>query len=118
MRCVMHWDPNRLVVAAERLQLGEQVEQVAEHHRRARVRRPNLRAHSDLHVTVEDQVPEGNESAVSATLQPLIGQGLDRDQAIHALASVPSGGNVAFFAAKPPVQGQAFPNGVDHGLCH
>jgi hypothetical protein len=89
----MRYDPNRPVVAEGWSQLDEdeQIELVAEYHRRARVRLPNLRLHADLHVTVENQVLLGDETPVAAALQRLMGKGLDRHDAIHAVASVLSG---------------------------
>jgi SH3-like domain-containing protein len=89
----MRYDPDRSVVAEEWSQLGEgeQIELVAEYHRLARIRLPNLRLHAGLHVTVENQVLLGDETPVAAALQRLIGEGLDRHDAIHAIASVLSG---------------------------
>ena len=86
----MRYDPNRPVVAEEWSQLdeGEQIELVAEHHRRARIRLPNLRLHAGLHVTVENQVLLGDETPIAAALQRRMGEGLDRHDAIHAIASV------------------------------
>jgi hypothetical protein len=89
----MRYDPARPVDAEEWSQLdeGEQIELVVEHHRRARIRLPNLRLHAGLHVTVENQVLLGEETPVAAALQRLMGEGLDRHDTIHAIASVLSG---------------------------
>jgi SH3-like domain-containing protein len=89
----MRYDPARPVDAEEWSQLdeGDQIELVVEHHRRARIRLPNLRLHAGLHVTVENQVLLGEETPVAAALQRLMGEGLDRHDAIHAIASVLSG---------------------------
>jgi hypothetical protein len=89
----MRYDPARPVDAEEWAQLdeGEQIELVVEHHRRARIRFPNLRLHAGLHVTVENQVLLEDETPVAAALQRLMGEGLDRHDAIHAIASVLSG---------------------------
>src|SRR5262245_33464432 len=89
----MRYDPARPVDAEEWSQLveGEQIELVVEYHRQARIRIPNLRLHAGLHVTVENQVLLGDETPVAATIERLIGEGLDRHDAIHAIASVLSG---------------------------
>lgn len=89
----MRYDPARPVNAEEWSQLdeGEQIELVAEYHLRSRIRLPNLRLHAGLHVTVENQVLLGKETPVATTLQRLMGEGLDRHDAIHAIASVLSG---------------------------
>ena len=86
----MRYDPARPVDAKEwsRLDEGEQIELVMEHHRRARIRLPNLRVHAGLHATVENQVLLGEETPVAAALLRLMGEGLDRHDAIHAIASV------------------------------
>jgi Domain of unknown function (DUF1841) len=86
----MRYDPARPVDAEEWSQLdeGEQIELVMEHHRPARIRLPNLRVHASLHVTVENQVLLGEETPVAAALRRLMGEGLDRHDAIHAIASV------------------------------
>ena len=89
----MRYDPARPVDAEEWSQLdeGEQIELVVEHHRRARIQLPNLRLHTGLHVSVENQVLLGEETPVAAALQRLLGEGLDRHDAIHAIALVLSG---------------------------
>jgi Domain of unknown function (DUF1841) len=89
----MRYDPTRPVNREEWSQLdeGEQIELVEEHHRRAGIRLPNLRLHAGLHVTVENQVLLGEETPIAAALQRLMGEGLDRHDAIHAIASVLSG---------------------------
>jgi hypothetical protein len=86
----MRYDPTRPVDTEEWSQLdeGEQIELVEEHHRRAGIRLPNLRLHAGLHVTVENQVLLGEETPIAAALQRLMGEGLDRHDAIHAIASV------------------------------
>jgi hypothetical protein len=67
---------------AERIQLAQ------DYHRRARVRLPNERLHAVFHVVVENQIALGDEMPVQSTLQRLMAQGLDRHEAIHAIASV------------------------------
>jgi hypothetical protein len=67
---------------AERLSLVE------DYHRRARIRLPNVRVHATFHVVVENQVAIGDEIPVSRTLARLMNKGLDRHEALHAIASV------------------------------
>jgi hypothetical protein len=89
----MRYDPARPVDAEEWSQLdeSEQIELVEEHHRRARIPLPNLRLHAGLHVTVENQILLGEETPIAVALQRLMREGLDRHDAIHAIASVLSG---------------------------
>jgi Domain of unknown function (DUF1841) len=67
---------------AERLHLAQ------DYHRRARVRLPNENLHAVFHVVVENQIALGNEIPVQSTVQRLMAEGLDRHEAIHAVASV------------------------------
>jgi len=66
---------------AERIQLAQ------DYYRRARVRLPNEK-HAVFHVVVENQIALGDEIPVQSTLQRLMVEGLDRHEAIHAIASV------------------------------
>jgi hypothetical protein len=45
-------------------------------------------AHAAMHVTVENQIAEGDQLPVLRTLLRLMAEGLDRHDAIHAIASV------------------------------
>src|SRR5450759_783466 len=65
---------------AERIHLAQ------DYHRRARVRLPNEKLHAVLHVEVENQIALGNEMPVQGTVQRLMAEGLDRQEAIHAIA--------------------------------
>ena len=67
---------------AERIQLAQ------DYYRRARVRLPNEKLHAVFHVVVENQIALGDEIPVQSTLQRLMVEGLDRHEAIHAIASV------------------------------
>jgi hypothetical protein len=69
----------------------ERIELVRRFHRRARIVLPSERAHAAFHVVVEDQVAMGEETPVAATLDRLIREGLDRHEAVHAIASVLAG---------------------------
>ena len=71
-----------LVNASERMQL------VRRYHRRQRIRLPNETIHTVVHVIVENQVALGDEFPAKAVLLRLMKEGLDRHEAIHAIASV------------------------------
>ncbi|MBI3454899.1 MAG: DUF1841 family protein [Candidatus Rokubacteria bacterium] len=65
----------------------ERIALVAAYHRRTRVKLPNLQLHAAFHVVVENQLAEGT-SGVHEALERLMGAGLDRHDAIHAIGSV------------------------------
>jgi hypothetical protein len=85
------------------LELDEQerIDQVIDYHKRAK--KPvgqNNRVHAAAHVIVETQVAMGDATVVPATLDRLMREGLDRHDAIHAIASVLMG--IFFDVAKNP----------------
>lgn len=51
-------------------------------------RLPSPKLHATVHAIVENQVAVGAETPVSATLQRLLGEGLGRHDAVHAIGSV------------------------------
>ncbi len=61
---------------------------VMEYHREADVELPNEQVHAVVHVVVENQIALGDEMSAQATLERLMREGLDRHEAIHAVASV------------------------------
>jgi hypothetical protein len=61
---------------------------VEEYHRRARVKLPNETIHAIIHSVIENQILLGDETPVQRTLQRLMGEGLDRHEAIHAIGMV------------------------------
>src|SRR3984893_2385088 len=67
---------------AERIRLAER------YHRRAHIRVPSIKAHAAMHVVVENQIALGDELPVRATLDRLVGEGLDRHEAMHAIGLV------------------------------
>lgn len=69
------------------LEDGERAEVVFRYHKRRGARAGNLRFHAIIHATVETQLAEGHAGATAA-LERLLGQGLDRHEAIHAIGSV------------------------------
>ena len=75
---------------AEWLALDEQerIDAVTDFHHHARVRLPNAKVHAVAHVIVENQIAEGDALPVGRTLERLMGEGLDRHDAIHAIGMV------------------------------
>ena len=67
---------------------GERIHLAQSYHRRARVRLPNEKVHAVVHVVVENQIALGDETPVQRTVQRLMAEGLDRHEAIHAVASL------------------------------
>lgn len=86
----MRYDPFHDPDPAAWLGLDEQIRiQLAQdYHRREKIRLPNLTIHATIHAVVENQVALGEEIPVRATLKRLLGEGLDRHDAIHAIGAV------------------------------
>jgi hypothetical protein len=70
----------------------EQIDLVMGYHETGADRPPNPIAHAVLHVMVENQIAIGQAIPVAATLIRLENEGLDRHDALHAIASVLVGG--------------------------
>jgi len=66
----------------------ERINLVIDYHRRTRVQLENPEPHAIAHVVVENQVALGEATLVPETLDRLMGEGLDRHEAIHAIGSV------------------------------
>ena len=66
---------------------AEQIDLVSAHHRRAGVELPNAALHAATHVIIENQILLGEETAVASTLERLLGEGLSRHDAIHAIGT-------------------------------
>jgi hypothetical protein len=84
-----NYDPLRAPEARAWLALGEdeRIALVEAYHRRARVRLPDAKVHAVVHVIVENQL--AMELPVpAATLARLMHEGLDRHDALHAIAMV------------------------------
>lgn len=60
---------------------------VEDYHKQAKIHVPGMYAHTLFHTVVENQVALGSECRAGATLQRLLREGLDRHEAIHAIAS-------------------------------
>ena len=65
----------------------QRLELVSAYHRRTRVKLPNAQLHKAVHVIVENQLAEGMDLTTDV-LDRLPAEGLDRHEAIHAIASV------------------------------
>jgi hypothetical protein len=70
---------------------GEQINLVMASHRRAGTELPNPLLHATIHVVVENQIALGDENPVQSTLARLQREGLDRDDAVHAIGSILAG---------------------------
>ena len=64
----------------------ERLSEALAYHKRSKIKPPNSQLHAIMHVAVENQVAEGYEAAVRA-LGRLLDEGLERHEAIHAIAS-------------------------------
>lgn len=86
----MRYDPEAAPDAArwQELDEDEQIMLVEAYHRRAGVELANTRVHAVMHVVIENQVAEGDELPVRRAIERLMGEGLDRHEAVHAVASV------------------------------
>jgi len=87
---MQRYDPLKAPPAAAWLVLGEtdRLALVEAYHRRARVRLPNLKLHATFHAIVENQAAMGDETPVRRTLARLVGEGVDRHEAVHAVAAM------------------------------
>ena len=87
---MQRYDPLEAPDPKEWLELGEQerIDLVRDYHRRVRIRLPNEQMHATLHAIVEAQIALGDETPVRRIAERLIGEGLDRHDAIHAIGMV------------------------------
>jgi hypothetical protein len=84
------YDPFTAPDAEEWLALDddERMQLAVNYHVASRIELPNARVHATMHVVVENQVALGDETPVRDKLRQLMAQGLDRHDAVHAIASV------------------------------
>ncbi len=84
------YDPDIAPNPAEWLALeeSERMRQVKAYHRRTGVSLPNENAHAVTHAIIENQIAMGDKMPVRRALDRLMAEGLDRHEAVHALASV------------------------------
>ena len=71
-----------------KLDESERIDAVMDYHRRTRVKLENPKLHAMAHVVGENQVALGETTSVPVTLERLIHEGLERHEAIHAIASI------------------------------
>ena len=85
-----HYDPYVAPSPEEwnALQEAERIILVEEYHRQAGEEMPNNRLHATIHTIVESQVALGDEIPIATEFDRLMREGLDRHEAIHAIASV------------------------------
>ncbi len=87
-----HYDPSKKINSEQWLSIDEGARQqlVEEFHESLddNPAQSSLKAHSAMHVTVENQLAGGEAPKVNQTLTKLMQQGLDRHEAIHAIAAV------------------------------
>lgn len=83
------YDPSEAPAPAEWLALDEdeRLSAVLDHHHQAGISLPNDTVHATFHVVVENQIAEG-ELPVRQAVERLMAEGLDRHDALHAVASV------------------------------
>jgi hypothetical protein len=67
---------------------AERIQLVLDYHARARIEVPNATVHATMHVIVENQIALRDETPVQLKARQLMAQGLDRHEAVHAIASV------------------------------
>ena len=84
------YDPLEAPAPEEWLAMDEaqRVRLVERYHRRARIPLANEAAHASFHVIAENQVALGDKIPVRRTLDRLMKEGIDRHEAIHAVALV------------------------------
>lgn len=77
-------DPSRW----QELDEQERIMLTEAYHRRAGIEVPNMTLHATVHAIIENQVAMGDESPTRRAIERLMGEGLDRHDAVHAVASV------------------------------
>ncbi len=86
----MRYDPEVSPDPSRWRELGEdeRIMLAEAYHRRAGIEVPDMTLHATMHVVIESQVAMGDELPVRRTIERLIGEGLDRHDAVHAVGSV------------------------------
>lgn len=69
----------------------QRLDVIERYHRRKGFETGRAEAHAAMHAVVENQIAEGDRLPVRRTLLRLMDEGLDRHDAIHAIASVLAG---------------------------
>ncbi len=81
---MLELDPKRWGLLDE----DERVDLVVKYHQEAGIELPDQYTHALLHVVVENQIAQGDETPVEAVLRRLTDENLDRHDAVHAIASI------------------------------
>lgn len=86
---MLRYDPDVAPPPDRWLKLDEQlrIRSVVDYHRRKKIQLDAAQLHAIAHVIIENQLAEGFAPAVRA-LERLLGEGLSRHDAIHAVSSV------------------------------
>ncbi len=86
----MKYDPTDALDTKRWLSIDEskRVVLVEKFHERAGIKLPNKRIHAAIHTAVENQMALGEDFPTEETLNRLMGEGLDRHDALHAIGSV------------------------------
>ena len=84
------YNPDNAPSPSEWLALSEfdRIDMIEDFHRDAGDFGGSLRAHAAIHVAIENQVALGEPGEVAAAISRLMGAGLDRHDAVHAVGSV------------------------------
>jgi hypothetical protein len=84
------YDPNRAPEPEEWLELDEQerIALVERFHRKVHEPAQSLKAHAIVHATVETQLALNDPPSAREALTRLMGEGIDRHEAIHAIGSI------------------------------
>lgn len=80
-------DPSDWLATAEQ----QRLDLVEQYHRRQGLNAEHNAAHAAIHVIIENQIATGDQLPVHRTMVRLIAEGLDRHEAIHAIASILAG---------------------------
>lgn len=85
---MQRYDPDFPPDPTQWLELDEglRIELAEQYHRKAGIPLPSARAHAVFHAIVENQIAQGVPTVVAAVSR-LVGQGLDRHEALHAVCS-------------------------------
>ena len=102
------YDPNQIPDPDWWKELDEslRLELVAAYHQSSGIHLPNILLHAAFHTIVENQLAEGLDE-VQYTLDRLLGEGLDRHDAVHAIGSVLVGQVQGILQDSPPGQEQS-----------
>ena len=87
---ISNYDPNEAPEPGEWRSLDEaaRIELIEAWHIQARIELPNVRVHALLHTIVENQIALGDKLPVLRKVRSLMASGLNRHDAIHAIAWV------------------------------